>query len=228
MTNSEPLLRPLPADAHLSPEQIFAFLTDRVTATERDQLEDHLQTCALCTEALEGFAHTDVAATQATLLELNHLIRKRTVRRKKSTLLADIKTWGLATVIIFLLVVSAVLVWHTVQRTPAPRAATTLTARPTVVAQPVQGYEQLQAYLAQQLPQAVKSVPGAARKQGEVILTFTVAPDSTLTDFAVVQSLGSPYDQAAIDAVRNGPAWQAARRQGRVVAQAVTLIIPFK
>lgn len=220
----------MPASAHLSQEQIFSFLADQVTLTEKRQLEDHLQTCTLCTEALEGFAHSDAAATQATILELNHLVRKRTVRRKKGTLLSDIKTWGFATAIIFLLVVSAAIVWNTAQRNNTPRATSTTSPadRLTAYAQPVKGYEHLQTYFTQQQPQAVKLAKGKARKKGKVILTFTVEPDSSLHNFSVVKSLGPPYDQAAINLVRNGPAWQCARQQGQVVAQKVTLAVPFK
>ncbi len=211
---------------HLSPEQLFALLAGQVSPDEQQQLETHLQTCTLCTEALEGFSRTNAAAAQASLLELNHLIRKRTTRRKKNTLLTDIKNWGMATAILFLLVVSAALVWNTLQHQPKP--ATTKTLAGDTPAQPARGTAYLNQYLTQEQANMAPQLKGQTRISGQVVLSFTVNPDGRLTNFAVVNSLGAPYDSLAIAWLQNGPAWQAARRQGNLVAQKVTWSVPFR
>ena len=227
MNNYPPLHRKESIGPHLSQDQLFQLLAGQVAPTEKREMEAHLQQCTFCTEALEGFTHSDQSAAQATLLELNHLVKKRTTRRKPNTLITDIKTWGVATVIIFLILISAAIVWNAVQTTPTiadkkPENATN--PRLALKAQPIKGYSHLQAYVKEQqskIPATTKTPKGA------VVLSFTVNPDSTLSNFKVVKSLSKNTDQAAINIIKNGPAWQHARRQGKVIAQEITLPVKF-
>jgi TonB family protein len=227
MTDNKPLSHQLPASGvHLSQEQLFAFLSGQVSPSDKQTLEDHLQTCTLCTEALEGFSLTNSAAAQASLLELNHLIRKRTARRKKNTLLTDVKTWGIATAIIFLLVVSAAIVWNTLQHQPAPSAKGIGSG--VDAAQPIRGADYLNQYLEQEQANMAVQFRKQNPKKGQVVLTFKVNPDGRLTDFIIIKSLGAPYDSLAQTWLQKGPAWQAARQQGKQVAQKATWSITFK
>lgn len=211
---------------HLSQEQLFSLLAGQVPPADKVKLEAHLQQCALCTEAVEGFTASDTSAAQATLLELNHLLKKRTTRRKPNTLLTDIKTWGVATAIVFLILISAAIVWNVVQTSSTNTQNRIQSSKSTLTpkAKPIKGFLHLKSYLRQEqtkLPLQTRSV------KGKVILTFTVNPDSTLRDFKIVKSLSPSLDQAAINMVKHGPAWQPAFIQGKIISQKVTLPVDF-
>ncbi len=53
--------------------------------------------------------------------------------------------------------------------------------------------------------------------QGVVVVEFTVLPNGRLTDFQIVQKLGFGCDEAAVEALQNGPLWQAASQDGQPV-----------
>ncbi|RDC62381.1 energy transducer TonB [Adhaeribacter pallidiroseus] len=225
MINSHPSPQTEPIGFHLTQEKLFQLLTNEVTPAEKQQMEVHLQTCPLCTEALEGFAQADYLKSRADLLELNHLIKKRTTRRKPNTLVNDIKTWGIATAIVFLILISAAIVWNAVHM-----AKTTSTLNPgpaspglNAQAQPVKGYKNLKNYLLQQQNQPAEPSATTALKKGSVVISFTVNPDSSLTDFQVIKSLGKTTDETVINWVKQGPVWQPAHPQGKPVAQKITL-----
>ncbi|QNF34070.1 energy transducer TonB [Adhaeribacter swui] len=230
MINSQPSPRTEPIGKHLSQEKLFQFLSDEVSPAEKQELELHLQTCPLCREALEGFAETDHLKSQADLLELNHLLKKRTSRRKPNTLVNDIKTWGIATAIVFLLLISAAIVWnvvHTSKPAPANNSAPTGPGV-TLYARPVKGYDHLNQYLRQAQAQATSNAGKTTFQKGKVILSFTVNPDSSLSHFNVLKSLGKETDNLAIEIVKKGPGWQPGSKQGQIVAQKVTLPVIFK
>ncbi|PSR53481.1 hypothetical protein AHMF7605_08055 [Adhaeribacter arboris] len=226
MIDQPPLFHTGPIGVHLSQEKLFQLLAGQVTPDERQQLEAHLQQCSLCTDALEGFTRADTSVSQATLLELNHLIKKRTARRKTRTLLTDIKAWGVATAIVFLILISAAIVWnavHTANTPPVPSDSKAGASNSDLSAQPVQGYSHLQSYLKQHA-----QLPAGASRKGRVILSFTVNPDSSLSNFKIIQSVEKATDQAAIDLVKKGPAWQPASQQKQKIAQVVNLSVVFK
>lgn len=227
MINSHPSPQTEPIGFHLSQEKLFQLLADEVSPTERQQMEAHIQTCPLCSEALEGFSQTDYSKSQADVLELNHLIKKRTTRRKSNTLVNDIKTWGVATAIIFLILISAAIVWNAVH---TAKTTSTITPASTanMYARPVRGYENLKSYLRQQQAQALTGPNKLTLKKGKVIIKFTVNPNGSLTDFEVVKSLNKATDQAAIEFIKNGPEWQPGSQRGKQIAQKITLPIIFK
>lgn len=223
MINTHPSHQTEPLGVHLSEEKLFQLVTGQVTPSEKQELEAHLQECALCTDALEGFARADTAVSQATLLELNHLIKKRTTRRKTRTLLTDIKAWGVATAIVFLILISAAIVWNAAHTANTSSVAEPETSTQNLYARPVKGYSYLRTYLNQQA-----KLPTGASRKGKVTLRFTVNPDSSLSNFTVVAGLEKATNQAAIDLVKQGPAWQPANRQGQNKAQTVNVTILFK
>ncbi|QMU29276.1 energy transducer TonB [Adhaeribacter radiodurans] len=223
MINTQPSQRTEPLGVHLSEEKLFQLLTGQVTPDEKQQLEAHLQQCALCTDALEGFARADSAATQATLLELNHLIKKRTTRRKTRTLLTDIKAWGVATAIVFLILISAAIVWNAVHSANTSSVTKPKASAQNLYARPVKGYSHLRKYL-----NLRANLPAGASRKGKVRLRFTVNPDSSLSNFTVVAGLEKATNLAAIELVKQGPTWQPANRQGQNKAQTVSVTILFK
>ncbi len=225
MINSHPSPQTEPIGVHLTQEKLFQLLANEVSPTEKQQMEVHLQTCPLCTEALEGFAQADYLKSRADLLELNHLIKKRTTRRKSNTLVNDIKTWGIATAIVFLILISAAIVWNAVHtaKTTTTENPGSVTNRLHATAQPVKGYENLKNYLRQQQSQQSAGSNHAVLKKGRVVIRFTVNPDSSLTDFQVIKSLGKSTDETVVEWVKKGPIWQPANPQGNPVPQKITL-----
>lgn len=87
---------------------------------------------------------------------------------------------------------------------------------------PVMGEAVYQAYL-----QSKKIVPlkeNMTPVAGEVHISFTVMPDSTLRNFKVLKSLGREADSAAIRIVKEGPAWMPASNRKRT---SVVLKVPI-
>ena len=62
----------------------------------------------------------------------------------------------------------------------------------------------------------------------EVVVSFTVQPDSTLTDFKAVSSPGEPFTREAFRLLREGPKWAPAGSGGKAVAAEVTVKVVFK
>lgn len=62
----------------------------------------------------------------------------------------------------------------------------------------------------------------------EVFVSFTVLPDSTLTDLKAVSSPGEPFTREAFRLLREGPRWEPATSGGKVVAKEVMVKVVFK
>lgn len=62
----------------------------------------------------------------------------------------------------------------------------------------------------------------------EVMVSFTVQPDSTLTDLKAVNSPGEPFTREAFRLLREGPKWVPAGSGGKTMAEKVTVKVVFK
>ncbi|MRR21110.1 hypothetical protein EG827_13100 [bacterium] len=62
----------------------------------------------------------------------------------------------------------------------------------------------------------------------EVVVSFTVQPDSTLTDIKAVSSPGEPFTREAFRLLREGPKWVPAGSGGKAVAEEVMVKVVFK
>ena len=62
----------------------------------------------------------------------------------------------------------------------------------------------------------------------EVVVSFTVQPDSTLTDIKAVSSPGEPFTREAFRLLREGPKWVPAGIAGKAVAESVVVKVVFK
>jgi len=60
------------------------------------------------------------------------------------------------------------------------------------------------------------------------VVSFTVQPDSTLTDFRAVSSPGEPFTREAFRLLREGPKWVPAGSGGKAIAVEVTVKVVFK
>jgi protein TonB len=73
--------------------------------------------------------------------------------------------------------------------------------------------------------------PVAAREskvQGTVEVTFTVNPDGTISNAKVTKGIGSGCDEQALKMIAKMPHWDAAKKNGEVIATTITLPVVFK
>ena len=97
---------------------------------------------------------------------------------------------------------------------PVPKKGAMANLSPT----PLMGWESYQAYL----QQSADSV----RQQGEVIVTFTVNPDGTLSDFSAKGE--KSLQTEAIHIVQKGPIWVPVKQNGVSVSLPATVTLQFK
>lgn len=62
---------------------------------------------------------------------------------------------------------------------------------------------------------------------GSVFVAFTVNEDGSLSDFEIVRGLGSPFDERALDVVRQMPDWSPGLQNGLPVRTKMVLPIKF-
>jgi hypothetical protein len=82
---------------------------------------------------------------------------------------------------------------------------------------PTMGEEVYQAYL--QSKKIVSPEGNITPVSGEVHISFTVMPDSTLRNFRVLRSLSPEADKAAIRIVKEGPKWKPASTRRRATVE---------
>jgi TonB family protein len=215
---------PAASDEHLSAETLYQYLEGHLPPEATHAAERHLLDCDLCTEALEGLATVPPENALHALFELNRSIKNRSLKRKPHRLIGDLKSWALATAILFLLLFSAVVVWYQT-RINLPGPAQQQEAAATAPA-PVIGQQAYQQYL-----RTHQQYPPLARQQqlsGRVILQFTVNSDSTVSDVVVLEGPSGGLRQEAIRLLHQGPKWQPAREAGKVIRARATLEIDFQ
>ena len=105
---------------------------------------------------------------------------------------------------------------------PAAGAAAPVIQSPAV---PLGGWEKYTEWAALNIryPAGMKPV---ARQ--EVVVSFTVQSDSTLTDLKAVSSPGEPFTREAFRLLREGPKWVPADSGGKAVAEEVMVKVVFK
>jgi len=134
MTNQEPIKLPV-AEPHLSLDKLYLYLEGKLPATATNQIEQHLQDCDLCADALEGLSLASQSDTEHALFEINRYVKKKSSLKKNHAILRDIKNWGLIAAILFLLIFSAVVVWYQANQT---KSNTSQPAPPTETRIPLQ------------------------------------------------------------------------------------------
>jgi len=87
------------------------------------------------------------------------------------------------------------------------------------------GYQELLKYLAQSI-----KYPQQAREtgtSGQVMLTFVVEKDGSITDIKILRDIGSGCGSEAMRVVKEMPKWQPAKQRGKVVRQQFVLPVTF-
>ena len=92
-------------------------------------------------------------------------------------------------------------------------------------ASPVGGWDRYQEWAARNIryPEGIMSVV-----RQEVMVSFTVLADSTLTDLKTVSSPGEPFTREAFRLLREGPKWVPAVSGGKAVAEEVIVKVVFR
>lgn len=89
--------------------------------------------------------------------------------------------------------------------------------KPVIQPSPSMGEEVYQAYL--QSKKIVSPEGNITPVSGEVHISFTVMPDSTLRNFKVLRGLSREADEAAIRIVKEGPKWKPASNRKRATVE---------
>jgi len=108
----------------------------------------------------------------------------------------------------------------------APAAATVTGAVvPDDTTLPDGGWIKYRAWIAQNIryPEGITPVV-----RQEVMVSFRVRADSSLTDIKVVRSPGEPFTNEVFRLLREGPKWVPARISGNAAGEEVTLMFVFK
>ncbi|MDM8002533.1 MAG: energy transducer TonB [Bacteroidota bacterium] len=105
---------------------------------------------------------------------------------------------------------------------PAAGAAAPVIQAP---AMPVGGWEKYAGWAALNISYPAGVLPAVRQ---EVVVSFTVQPDSTLTDLKTVSSPGEPFTREAFRLLREGPKWVPAVSGGKAVAEEVIVKVVFK
>lgn len=105
---------------------------------------------------------------------------------------------------------------------PAAGAFAAVTRAP---AAPLGGWEKYAEWAARNIRYPAGVQPALRQ---EVVVSFTVLPDSTLSDLKAVSSPGEQFTREAFRLLREGPKWVPAGSDGKVVAEEVVLKVVFK
>ena len=90
------------------------------------------------------------------------------------------------------------------------------------MASPVGGLENYESYLNENLQYPLAAKTG--NLSGKVLIQFLVNPDSSLSDFRVLQGIGGGCDEEAIRLIKEGPDWIPASVNGE--RQQGVMIVP--
>jgi len=115
MNKDKPAITSTP-EHHLSIDQMYQYLDNQLPVADRHQVEQHLLDCDLCTDALAGFSLTTKETTERQLFQINYQLKNRASRRKPNTMLLNLKNWGITSMILFIIILAALLVWYQVKQ----------------------------------------------------------------------------------------------------------------
>lgn len=129
-----------PAEAHLPVALLRRYQADALPPQEQHQVERHLLECELCTDLLAGLAYNPELKTRAATQEINRRITALLANKKKTTVPLSYtqKSWGVAAVILLLLVSFAVVIFYNLKQvTPAKISAPVASSVPVAKEPPV-------------------------------------------------------------------------------------------
>lgn len=200
------LSAPLSTESHLSAEQMHQYLDGALSSASRYEIEIHLIDCPICTEAMEGLALSTSPRTDRVLHDLNRQVKSRIQRKPKNRTLDFIKDWGIATAILFLLIVSAMVVWYQVKQNQPVKEV------PFQKAAPLQGWKNFDSYMQLGIGQA-----NAIQEPVEIPVSFTIEPDSTISNVMILKKISPALEEQALNLLLNGPKWVPARKNGQLI-----------
>ena len=93
-------------------------------------------------------------------------------------------------------------------------------------ASPVGGLDEYEEYLKKNLRYPLAAKEG--KIAGKVLVQFLVNPDSSLSDFRILQSVGGGCDEEAIRLVKEGPAWVPGMADGKLKEAGMIVPVNFR
>jgi len=110
-------------------------------------------------------------------------------------------------------------------KAPTGAAAVQGAGMPDGPAAPADGWDRYREWMSENIryPEGITPVV-----RQEVMVSFTVRADSTLTDMKVVRSPGEPFTLEVLRLLREGPRWVPARIGGNAAGEEVVLMFVFK
>ena len=93
-------------------------------------------------------------------------------------------------------------------------------------ASPVGGLEEYEEYLKKNLRYPLAAKEG--KIAGKVLVQFLVNPDSSLSDFRILRSVGGGCDEEAIRLVKEGPAWVPGMVDGKLKEAGMIVPVNFR
>lgn len=93
-------------------------------------------------------------------------------------------------------------------------------------ARPVDGWASYQQYLNEHVVYPAEAK--AQQKEGRVTISFQVNTDASLSDFEIERSAGFGMDEALMDVIKKGPAWQPAKSNGLAIKGKATVRYRFR
>lgn len=218
MTNTN-LSAPLSSENHLSLEQMHHYLNGSLESSSRHEVEMHLVDCAFCTEAMEGLALSPSHETARVLHDINRQIKYRTQRKPKNRTMDFIKDWGLATAVLFLLIISAMVVWYQVKENTDQKPNLNQKAAP------INGWQNFDTYMNKHVAQ-LKTL----NTPDKILVKFRVNTDSTISDIEISENPGLKLEKVIIQILNEGPKWVPARQEGQAISsvQSYTIRLSLK
>jgi TonB family protein len=93
-------------------------------------------------------------------------------------------------------------------------------------ARPADGWAAYQQYLNEHIVYPAEAKQ--QQKEGRVTISFMVNTDGSLSDFKIERSAGFGMDEALLEAIKKGPAWQAAKSNGNLIKGKATVRYRFR
>lgn len=99
----------------LNREAVLAWLENRLSPEEKVMIENHLQECILCREALEGYEINDTSRIRAAFADINSTIQQHLLQQEKKGLSRKMKLSLAAAVLLMLIGVFSVFKFRQVE-----------------------------------------------------------------------------------------------------------------
>lgn len=107
-----------------------------------------------------------------------------------------------------------------------PRDTTKLSSKIEVSPEPIGGFERFRSWIGENYVYPKDAI--AAKVEGQIVTSFVVETDGSLSEFKIIRDLGHGTGKAAIDLLKKSVKWMPSIKNGEKVRVAFTLPISLK